>query len=465
VAGHLWENEALQQVQLEPPVGMQVVMPASPSPIGAVLVQTWNQYGGLLGALCDVVGVDHGSMLATLQVESGGRGSGPDGRMTIRFENHLFARFLANDDLFNRHFFFEPSVPWTRHFFRRDEAAEWQPCHTSQASEWDVLDFARSLADEPALSSMSMGVARVMGFNAGGIGYPSVTEMFNRFSSDIRYQILGMFDYIRGAGPTSPMIDALRAGNYEGFAFGYNGPGQAPVYGGLIRNAVLAFQQLQGAPTGNAGAANSVGGSVVTTVQPGDSLGRIAARFGVTMQALAAENGIANPDLIRVGQVLRIPGQAPAPASTPTASPQPVTTDSAVPAAGTATATAEERLHVVQAGEMLSAIAGRFGVSVEAIVATNGIANPDLIQVGQVLRIPAPATREMRQPPPSAPAVSRPPGIPREIVRPRGAFEPYVVVPGDTLESIAAALKTSAEAINASNQVLLLPGQVLGIPR
>lgn len=42
------------------------------------------------------------------------------------------------------------------------------------------------------------------------------------------------------------------------------------------------------------------------TVQAGDNLSSIAARYGTTYQALAAKNGISNPDLIYPGQVLKI---------------------------------------------------------------------------------------------------------------------------------------------------------------
>ena len=45
----------------------------------------------------------------------------------------------------------------------------------------------------------------------------------------------------------------------------------------------------------------------VYVAQAGDSLSRIAARFGVTTQALMAANGLANPNLVNVGQVLVIP--------------------------------------------------------------------------------------------------------------------------------------------------------------
>jgi LysM repeat protein len=46
------------------------------------------------------------------------------------------------------------------------------------------------------------------------------------------------------------------------------------------------------------------------SVQPGDNLYRIALRYGTTVDALARANNIVNPSLIRVGQVLVVPGQA-----------------------------------------------------------------------------------------------------------------------------------------------------------
>ena len=64
--------------------------------------------------------------------------------------------------------------------------------------------------------------------------------------------------------------------------------------------------------------------SIVYVVQRGDTLARIAARYGVTVSALASANGIRNPNLIYTGQRLVIPGKA-APAPKPGgAAPAPV---------------------------------------------------------------------------------------------------------------------------------------------
>ena len=53
--------------------------------------------------------------------------------------------------------------------------------------------------------------------------------------------------------------------------------------------------------------ANSSGDTIYTVVK-GDTLSGIAARYGTTYQVLASYNGISNPNLINVGQKIKIPG-------------------------------------------------------------------------------------------------------------------------------------------------------------
>jgi LysM repeat protein len=67
------------------------------------------------------------------------------------------------------------------------------------------------------------------------------------------------------------------------------------------------------APTAATPEATSSPAATPTTyvVQPGDTIGEIAERFGVDVEALAAVNDITNPDLIYVGQTLVIPGDEP----------------------------------------------------------------------------------------------------------------------------------------------------------
>jgi LysM repeat protein len=58
-------------------------------------------------------------------------------------------------------------------------------------------------------------------------------------------------------------------------------------------------------------------------VAPGDTLIRIASRFGTTTANIMALNGITNANLIRVGRVLTISGTAPVATPAPVAAPAP----------------------------------------------------------------------------------------------------------------------------------------------
>jgi LysM repeat protein/uncharacterized protein YkwD len=122
-------------------------------------------------------------------------------------------------------------------------------------------------------------------------------------------------------------------------------------------------------------------------VQPGDTLYRLSLRYGVPVPTLAAANNMNVNDIIYVGQVLVIPQPA-----TPTPAPTlPPTTPTLVPTATltpTLTPTNPPRFHVVQRGETLFQISRIYGVPVDKLIATNGLINPDRLQVGQVIIIP-----------------------------------------------------------------------------
>ena len=109
----------------------------------------------------------------------------------------------------------------------------------------------------------------------------------------------------------------------------------------------------------------------------GDSLWSIARRFGTTVEALAAANGISEADFLQPGQVLRVP------------------TGRRVPTGPDRAST-----YTVRQGDTLWAIALKTGVRVEDLAAANGIRG-DRLQIGQKLVIPTAA--------PAAPRSLRPP--------------------------------------------------------
>lgn len=83
-------------------------------------------------------------------------------------------------------------------------------------------------------------------------------------------------------------------------------------------NRIYAGQQLQLPGSGDSfEPAPPSGGGEQYVVKSGDSLSAIGARYGVSYQAIAAANGIANPNLIYPGQRLTIPGHGGTPSPTP----------------------------------------------------------------------------------------------------------------------------------------------------
>ncbi|MGC8782224.1 MAG: LysM peptidoglycan-binding domain-containing protein, partial [Anaerolineae bacterium] len=110
----------------------------------------------------------------------------------------------------------------------------------------------------------------------------------------------------------------------------------------------------------------SATGETIHVVERGETLAKIAARYGVTAQQIADLNGITNPNLIYAGQKLRIPAAAPAVTEQPRAT----------------------RTYTVRAGDTLVGIATKFGVTVQAIQQLNNLPSPDKIYTGQVLKIP-----------------------------------------------------------------------------
>lgn len=143
-------------------------------------------------------------------------------------------------------------------------------------------------------------------------------------------------------------------------------------------------EQVANVPAQPESAAGTAGEYVVAS---GDTLGRIAARYGTTVQALMAANHLANPELIYVGQRLVLASDA---VQLPEAEAPPTETAAAPPAenASTADAVSGQR-HVVALGETLAQIATRYGTTVSVLSSANGIVDPSLIYAGQVLTIPA----------------------------------------------------------------------------
>lgn len=183
-------------------------------------------------------------------------------------------------------------------------------------------------------------------------------------------------------------------------------------------------------------------------VQPGETLFRIALRYGVDVNTLAQANNIVNTGQINAGQTLVIPsGILQPPPAVPAAPP----VDAGAPV-----------YHTVQRGENLAAIARSYGLTPEQLAQLNNLINPNLIYAGQELIVsgtPSQPTGET-QPIENVPIA--------EPVQPAPSPSTYVVQRGDRLGTIAEQFGISwldlAQANNIFNADHIEVGQQLIIP-
>lgn len=273
------------------------------------------------------------------------------------------------------------------------------------AADWDA-----SAAEQGRIDDFLRGAASIIGLERVGL-YGSASVMARTMASGTAKWFWQTYAWSRGQVTQGiHLYQYLNGQNLNG-AVDY------------CRTSLDNYGQISKAgsvaPTTPNQPAPAPGGTY--TVRPGDTLGGIAAANGTTVAALAALNGIANPNLIIVGQVLRLSGGS-APAPTP------------APAGGT---------YTVVAGDTLSGIAQRYGTNYQTLAAMNGITNPNLIRVGQVLKVPGGGA--------AAPKAKT-----------------YTVKSGDNLSTIAKNNGTDVATLvrlnGIANANLIYPGQVLRLP-
>lgn len=162
-------------------------------------------------------------------------------------------------------------------------------------------------------------------------------------------------------------------------------------------------------------------------VVSGDTLSSIALRFGTTVNELVQLNNITNPNLIYPGEVLKIPTN--------------------VSVKSGATSNQHSSTYVVQSGDTLSGIASKFGITVQYLARINGISNPNLIYPGEVLKIESSGVSKQEQS--------------ESLI--------YTVKAGDTLSGIAKKYGTTVSNLvslnNISNPNMIYVGEKLIISK
>jgi flagellum-specific peptidoglycan hydrolase FlgJ len=92
-------------------------------------------------------------------------------------------------------------------------------------------------------------------------------------------------------------------------------------------------------------------------VEEGDSVRTIARQFGVTNETIIWENDLTDPDILRVGEALRI-----------------------LPFSGL--------IHEVRPGDTLASVANSYDAPIRGVISTNNLVDPFIIVVGQKLAVP-----------------------------------------------------------------------------
>jgi LysM repeat protein len=184
-----------------------------------------------------------------------------------------------------------------------------------------------------------------------------------------------------GGNAASPTHYTVKAGDTVAAIAGRHGLSTASVLAlnGLgWKSLIFPGQVLKLAPGASAApAAAQEGGRY--TIARGDTISRIAARFGVPVESVLSANGLGWSSIIYPGQTIAIPAAAPAPpkielvSSTTSTSPAPAATSS----------------YTVKSGDTISAIAARFGLTTKAVLAANGLTASSIIYPGHKIVIPA----------------------------------------------------------------------------
>ncbi|GAB5490360.1 MAG: hypothetical protein Phog2KO_05750 [Phototrophicaceae bacterium] len=140
------------------------------------------------------------------------------------------------------------------------------------------------------------------------------------------------------------------------------------------------------------------GADCVHEVRAGETLFRLSRYYGLPVADIAARNGVANWNIISIGQRLTITGcgttgALPLPTSTPTVTVELSLgtggTDLGDPNTGTTTTLGCVAQYTVQQYDNLFQISVQYGVSAQSIANANGIINLGFINMGDVLCIPS----------------------------------------------------------------------------
>lgn len=215
---------------------------------------------------------------------------------------------------------------------------------------------------------------------------------------------------------------------------------------------VLAVPRGPGAPVAYEAAVRTSGSGGTYRVRRGDSLGRIARRFGVSVRQLQQWNELGRSTRIYAGQRLHV-------GSTASRS-----TFSRASNTRSTRSVAKGGVHIVRSGDTLWDISRRYGVSVRSLQQANGLRSRSILKLGQRLTIPGAKNTATRNTTNSASAA----GSTKKPVAVVAGGMTHRVRSGETLWDISRKYGVELSALLSVNGLgrrsVIHPGQAVTIP-
>ena len=143
-------------------------------------------------------GIDFDSLMAFIQVETGGKAFGENGKLIIQFEPVWFRRFVP----------YTPTGAWSQNGVER------------QSQEWIAFNNAFSINPEGAMKATSIGLPQIMGFHFERLGYKQVGDMWDDFKSGEKAQVEALVRFIN---TDTVLFKGLYNQNFHVVASRYNG--------------------------------------------------------------------------------------------------------------------------------------------------------------------------------------------------------------------------------------------------
>ena len=136
---------------------------------------------------------------AVAMIESNGRGYRNNGFPIIRFEKHVFIKYLKKNKT-------------TQQLIRKAE--------NIRGSGWDAYQAALKIDSTYAKLSTSFGMFQIMGFNHAVVGYETIDEFVTAMEESVEKQILAFCIFVM----SKHLQIAIKQQNFTDFARLYNGP-------------------------------------------------------------------------------------------------------------------------------------------------------------------------------------------------------------------------------------------------